>query len=101
MKLVVSESVLSVRNIISFLTHFCRITKSYFHASFTSKFHDVRSPCPYCELDVIHLAGHLTLTHGLKPSDAKDLVEATSGKEAARTDLQWTAFSQQKTNLID
>lgn len=63
--------------------------------------HPTRSPCPYCELDVIHLAGHLTLTHGLKPSDAKDLVEATSGKEAARTDLQWTAFSQQKTNLID
>ena len=52
---------------------------------------------------MIHLAGHLTLTHGLKPSDAKDLVEAASGKEAARTDLQWTAFTQQKTNanLID
>ena len=63
----------------------------------------LRLPCPYCELEVIHLAGHLTLTHGLKPSDAKDLVEAASGKEAARTDLQWTAFTQQKTNanLID
>lgn len=56
--------------------------------------HPTKTPCPYCELEVVHLGAHLTGSHGLKPEDARDIAESITGKESARTDLQWTAFSQ-------
>ncbi len=54
-----------------------------------------RIECPFCELEVIHLSAHLTGSHGIKAEEARELVESIAGRESARTDLQWTAFSNQ------
>ncbi len=56
----------------------------------------VRHPCPYCEKQVLHLAGHLRAGHGMGPREAKQMEEELTGKSAARTDLQWTAFSSHR-----
>lgn len=84
--------------------HECRICGKFFPVKSTLErhiqnvHHPVKADCPFCEVEVklFHLPRHLTSVHNLDPKSAGELVEGISGKSAARTDLQWTAFSTYK-----
>ena len=51
-----------------------------------------KHPCPYCEQQVRHLSAHLRSGHGMGAAEARQMEAGLTGKSAARTDLQWTAF---------
>ena len=72
---------------------------SYFILSFITSFQErhlstVHNPCkvtcPFCPIEVVHLAAHLATAHGLDSNASRSVASELFGKSAARTNIPFS-----------